>query len=314
MNNHISRTGVRYVDTEQDLKFKISLSLLLILSLTLTNCTDRKEEQDHNKPQIHVIKESSYQGIQKAFQRLNYHADQLDLGAPPIVVQTMPENLTNMINMEKRKWLFFKIVLPLVLLVNEEILLERRQLLDIENQFKSSNPLTEEQSRQLEAIATRYRLDLDTIEPATVFDILLRRVDIVPVDLALAQAANESAWGTSRFTRIANNLFGEWTFTPGTGIVPENRPEGEIYEVRKFPTIYDSVRSYANNLNSHRAYRKFRLLRAQQKTEESTLNGLTLAEGLISYSIRGDDYIQEIQAMIRQNNLDRLASVSLRNQ
>ncbi|MFO7764919.1 MAG: hypothetical protein R6V33_00650, partial [Pelovirga sp.] len=87
--------------------------------------------------------------------------------------------------------------------------------------------------------------------------------------------------------------------------------EGETYEVRKFPTLYDSVRSYANNLNSHEAYRPFRILRAQQRPE-GELDGLVLAEGLLSYSIRGEEYVREIQSMIRHNNLQRLGSVSLR--
>lgn len=131
---------------------------------------------------------------------------------------------------------------------------------------------------------------------------LLRRVDAVPLTLALAQAANESSWGQSRFAQEGNNLFGQWCFEEGCGLVPEGRPEGASYEVRSFDSINESVRSYLRNINTHIAYRDLRVKRAKARRNEGRLaSGVDLAGGLGSYSERGDDYIDEIRATIRIN-------------
>jgi Bax protein len=128
----------------------------------------------------------------------------------------------------------------------------------------------------------------------------------------LAQAANESAWGTSRFAQLGNNLFGEWTYTPGAGIIPEDRPPGASYEVRKFPSLYESIRSYMNNLNRNEAYLKLRETRESLRKEGKLVTGTSLAYGLSKYSQRGDEYISEIQVMIRQNQLARTNRAFLR--
>ncbi len=292
------------------MKTKCILSILFFLSLFLTSCRENVTPV-YEVPEAIVAEASSYQGLQETFNRHNYQLDQVDEGVPPLVIKQMPEDLDRIAETETRKRVFFKILLPLILLVNDEILTEREQLLAIQQQLDNADTLSPEQQHTLETLASRYQVDLKDKEASRAVEILLRRANIIPVELALAQAANESAWGTSRFTLVANNLFGQWTFIPGQGIVPEGRPEGETYEVRKFPTLYDSVRSYANNLNSHEAYRPFRILRAQQRPE-GELDGLVLAEGLLSYSIRGEEYVREIQSMIRHNNLQRLGSVSLR--
>ena len=292
------------------MKTKITLSILLFLSLLLASCRDSASPV-HGQQDVIVTSAQSYQGLQETFKLYNYELDQVDAGVPPLIVEKMPEDLDRITEIETRKQIFFKIMLPMILLVNEEIITEREQLLTIQQQIDNSEPLSSEQLKTLETLASRYRIDLEAVETPRAIEMLLRRANIIPVELALAQAANESAWGTSRFTLVANNLFGQWTFTPGRGIVPEGRPEGEIYEVRKFPTLYESVRSYANNLNSHQAYQPFRSLRAE-RNPESRFDGIVLAEGLLSYSIRGEDYVREIQAMIHQNNLQQLSNVGLR--
>lgn len=286
------------------------LFITLLFGLFLASCRDSVSPVGE-EPEVIDAGATSYQGLQETFKLYNYQLDQIDDGVPPLIVENMPKDLSRIPEVETRKQIFFKIMLPLILLVNEEILAEREQLLDIQQQYIKTKTLSTEQNATLQALAARYKVNLETSGVDQAIEILLRRANIIPVDLALAQAANESAWGTSRFSLVANNLFGQWTFTPGQGIVPEGRPEGEIYEVRKFSSIYDSVRSYANNLNTHHAYQDFRMLRQEQDTEQNP-DGLALAEGLLSYSIRGEDYIREIQAMIRHNNLQRLGNVSLR--
>ncbi|MBW6510389.1 MAG: glucosaminidase domain-containing protein [Desulfuromonadales bacterium] len=284
--------------------------IVLMLVLLLASCRDSTFPVEE-KPTPVVAGAPSYQGLQETFKRYNYQLDQIDDGIPPLFVEKMPDDLGHIAETETRKRLFFKIMLPLVLLVNEEILAEREQLLAIQQQLDHSDSLSPEQRATLDNLAARYRVDLKTEGLATAIDILLRRANIIPVELALAQAANESAWGTSRFSLVANNLFGQWTFIPGQGVVPEGRPEGEIYEVRRFSNLYESVRAYANNLNTHQAYQSFRYLREDQNIATKP-DGLALAEGLLSYSIRGEEYIREIQALIRHNNLQRLGGASLR--
>lgn len=286
------------------------LFITLILGLFLASCRDSVSPVGDD-PESIAASAPSYQGLEETFKLYNYQLDQLDDGVPPLIVETMPKDLSRITEIETRKRLFFKIMLPLVLLVNEEILAEREQLLTIQQELDSAKKLRPEQLTTLKKLASRYRVDLEAKDLATAIEILLRRANIIPVELALAQAANESAWGTSRFSLVANNLFGQWTFIPGQGIVPEGRPEGEIYEIRKFSSLYESVRSYANNLNTHQAYQSFRYLREDQNSA-AIPDGLALAEGLLSYSIRGEEYIREIQAMIRHNNLQRLGGVSLR--
>ena len=200
----------------------------------------------------------------------------------------------------------------MILLANDEIRVEREQLLILNQQLINQKQLDESQLQILTTLSKRYKVKTDEDQPEKAVHRLLDRIDIIPADLALAQAANESAWGTSRFSRVANNLFGEWTFIPGQGIIPEGRPEGETYEVQKFATVYDSVRSYLHNLNTHSAYKHLRQLRAESRVSGKSPEGLKLAEGLLRYSTRGEDYIKELQAMIRSNKLNRFASAKLR--
>ena len=130
---------------------------------------------------------------------------------------------------------------------------------------------------------------------------LLHRVDTIPVPLVMAQAANESNWGQSRFAQEGNNLFGEWCMSEGCGIVPEDRPSGDEHEVRVFGSVNESVEAYLHNINTHRAYRHLRKTRAQAHAEGRVASGLELAGHLKSYSERGAKYVEEIRATIRIN-------------
>ena len=115
----------------------------------------------------------------------------------------------------------------------------------------------------------------------------------------------------SRFAQHANNIFGEWTFTPGSGLVPKGRPEGEIYEVKRFKDLYASIRSYLRNLNTHSAYRSMRNKRQNLRKNGLPLTGYTLAGEMKFYSTRRDDYVDELRTMIKGNNLEKLNQVSL---
>jgi len=198
----------------------------------------------------------------------------------------------------QKKDAFFSFLYPRIVLANSRILIER-QYLETLNRKESLN---ETEKGWLEQQAERLRVDE---EPGSqeMFRRLQNRLDVIPPSLVMAQAANESAWGTSRFALKGNNLFGQWCFTKGCGIVPKSRGEDQSHEVADFASPYRSITSYIQNLNRHPSYQVVRDLRKQAREGGQFANGTTLAAGLGSYSERGDEYISEIRSMIRFNNL-----------
>jgi len=155
----------------------------------------------------------------------------------------------------------------------------------------------------LSGLRVEYELENEVLNTANLVNRLLRRVDIIPSSLALAQAANESAWGTSRFAVEGNNFYGQWCYTEGCGIVPARRIAGENHEVKSFDSVFESVKAYIMNLNTFPNYQKLRDIRQQVRQGGRSIDGISLSEGLDTYSSRGDDYIFELQSMIYSNNL-----------
>lgn len=198
-----------------------------------------------------------------------------------------------------RKAEFFDFVGSLIAEENERVATDRKRLVEI----ASKSEFSWLDHWWLVKLADDYRLDRESMDDEQVLAALLRRVDVVPMSLALAQAAKESGWGTSRFAREANNLFGEWCFRPGCGIVPQNRLEGRKHEVEAFETPRDSVVSYLRNLNTHERYRSFRLQRARLRKAGVGLSGVDLAEELAQYSERREEYVKDIKHLIQFNKL-----------
>lgn len=203
-------------------------------------------------------------------------------------------------DVKEKKRAFFEFLLPLVHEANARILNER-QLIE---KWQQNKKLTTEEQQKLEKIRLKYRVTTDDIEKQE--ELLLRRVQVIPPSIVLAQAANESAWGNSRFAREGNNLFGQWCFTEGCGMIPGARGDNASHEVQIFNTPFESVNSYMRNLNSHQQYHDLRVIREQSLIENEVINGLLLAEGLLGYSERGEEYVLEIQNMIRFNKLQQL--------
>jgi Bax protein len=185
--------------------------------------------------------------------------------------------------------------------VNSRIRDQRVRLIDLYRIFTGEGTLGEEDLRRLRDLCERYRVEWRSPPDREMFSSLLLRVDTVPLELALAQAANESGWGTSRFARKGNNIFGEWCFKPGCGLVPRERYPGKVHEVAVFSSPIDSLRSYMNKLNSHPAYRPFRILRYEMRLRGRRPDGYTLAKGLTKYSSLRQEYVERIQGMIRTN-------------
>jgi Bax protein len=228
----------------------------------------------------------------------------------PIDTQDMPANMAEISNQE-RKQLFVDILLPLILLSNQAISEERSDLVVLFRGTTQQSDLSGRQIRYLKVLAKKYKVKYDPQLGIPFRQEMLSRIDIIPVDLALAQAANESAWGRSRFARDARNIFGIWTWNPKLGLAPKRRDKGSRHYVRKFNSLGDSVAEYMRNLNTHRAYSDLRRLRASQRLHGQPLSGELLASGLLSYSTRGKDYVSSLRIIISSNQFDRYNNATL---
>ena len=202
-----------------------------------------------------------------------------------------------------RKLEFFAYLLPLVARENERLAGQRRRLEGIRDRLWYDGRLTAEDYRWLVTMAADYRVAFDDPEAATFWQRILRRVDAVPERLVLIQAAVESAWGTSRFAREGNNLFGQWCFRPGCGLVPSERAEEATHEVATFATVRAAVAAYLWNLNTGATYTGLREIRSRLRARGQYPRADALAVGLAGYSERRQDYVADLMLMIRQNDV-----------
>ena len=210
----------------------------------------------------------------------------------PFEVGMLPGEMKQIENSKVRKDLFIKIVLPLILSENNIIKIDRKNLFKILN--KSNN--TQREKDWIEKKFKQYGVvnkDLSTLKV---------RMDIIPVSLAIAQAAKETGWGTSRFAIEGNALFGQWTFS-GNGIKPAAADEGTKHKVMTFNVLKASVRAYQRNINTHSSYKEFRKARAIQRDNDEILNSLELVNFLYDYAENGEEYIETLKKIIQQNNL-----------
>lgn len=239
------------------------------------------------------------QDLAKGFKEIGYHLDDVrdDARVPRVFLAELPHDLHETAEVSLKKTVFFKMMLPLILNENERILADRNRLHRIKTSKALGAKIEARDRLWLVVLAERYKLKDENL------DVLLRRVDIVPPSLAMAQAAEESGWGTSRFARSANALYGQWTTADSQGIVPEDRPEGMDHKVRAFDNLAQSVSAYMRNLNTHRAYREFRKHRTLIRGKGQALDGATLAANLTRYSERGEKYVDSVRAIINVNKL-----------
>lgn len=227
---------------------------------------------------------------------------------PRVAVARLPPDLADQ-PAARRKVLFMQTLLPLILAENNAIRREKRVLA----RWREAG---EERGRELagafDRLRQRYRVDGE-LSAAQARDVLKSRVGVVPPSLALAQAAIETGWGTSRFALEGNNLFGEWTWDASQGLAPRRRDAGKSHYVRRFPGLRASVRGYLHNLNTHAAYAPLRARREASRAQGQAPDGNALAAGLAAYSERGQAYVDDVRTIIRQNRLERVAeSVRLR--
>ena len=206
-------------------------------------------------------------------------------------------------SIKQKKLSFFEHVYPLIEKENISVLKTRKELIEIRNRLLADRSLSIVDKNRLNDLAKKYNLSKSQKDNNILLDQLLVSIDIIPPSLAMAQSANESAWGKSRFARQANNYFGQWCFSKGCGIIPKQRSAKSRHEVRRFDSVQASVRSYIKNINTTRAYSGLRKIRHTIRLSDEKPGGHKLAEGLLKYSSRGKEYVKEIRAMIRQNKL-----------
>ena len=188
--------------------------------------------------------------------------------------------------------LFIQIILPLVIKENNNIRLDRKKLFSILNKSKNTNI----EKNWLNSKFKQYGVankDLSTLKI---------RMDEIPISMAIAQAAKETGWGTSRFAQEGNALFGQWTWS-GEGIKPSEADDNTTHKVMKFRVLQASVRAYQRNLNTHSSYKNFRSARAELRGEGKKLDSMILTEHLDKYAETGKEYVRVLQQIINQNRL-----------
>jgi len=200
-------------------------------------------------------------------------------------------------DIKQKKTAFFNFMRGIVKTENKRVLERRNKLGSLRN--KPSLTVTEKQ--WLLNTAKKYNVEFSDIKSRKTWQNLMSRVDIVPIELTMAQAANESSWGTSRFARKGRNFFGQWCFRKGCGLVPSRRNKGARHEVAVFKTVNASVAAYIHNLNTGRVYAGLRKIRQQLRAKNKQPEAIAMAGGLIKYSTRRMAYVKEIRAMIRYN-------------
>lgn len=206
-------------------------------------------------------------------------------------------------NVTIKKQQFFDYLEDYVDEENQQLIEVRENLEPLAEMAQREVPFSERERGWLSQLADSYDLDPADLTDKELLSELMLRVDVIPVSLVLAQAANESAWGTSRFALEGNNLFGQWCFEEGCGLVPRRRASGATHEVKSFDSVAGAVSGYFNNINTNQSYEYLRELRADMREEQQQIDSMVLAFGLGRYSQRGDHYVDEVQNIIQQNDL-----------
>ena len=220
----------------------------------------------------------------------------------PIYFTQFPRDLDALQSTKLKKETFIKIVLPLIVAENERILADREKL-NVVSKKKFTTDLEKQWLRQK---LLEYKVKKGDLKE------LLIRMDIIPTSIALAQAAKESGWGTSRFALEGNAIFGQWTWS-GQGIAPLDRESDKNHKILKFPILRASVKAYQNNLNTHKSYSKFRQKRSSLRDKNKKIKGLELTETLNNYAQTGSEYTKILNQIIKQNRLTDFEPVRLVN-
>ena len=260
--------------------------------------------QDTNKESENYAVSLDTQITLNLFENLKYDLKKIRQGQPvkPIYLSQLPKDLNQLKNTKKKKDTFIKIIMPLILDENNKILENRRKLFKILG--KSTNSMGEK--RWLKRRFKEYGIKKGDITALKV------RMDIIPPSIAIAQAAIESGWGTSRFALEGNAMFGQWTWSKN-GIEPTDKSKNQGHKILKFSMLRSSVKAYKNNLNTHNGYKEFREKRAELRKNNKKISGLKLVNYLYNYAAIGKEYIKILKKAIDQNGLTDFDDAILMN-
>ncbi|MDA9556119.1 glucosaminidase domain-containing protein [Vibrio sp.] len=285
--------------------------VLFALATMVVGCSDSRIEQTQKEQK----EESTNSGVLTRVDEEKKHT--VDFSLPylsnSIRVTTAGNKVSsfkrfdNISDVNTKKRAFFEYLKDGVALENSRVIKERTFIIGLWGNLDANKTLARHELELLKLISTQYKVKFDDNNLSNDwFKLLLSHVDVIPEALVLSQAANESAWGTSRFVREGNNYFGQWCYTKGCGLIPKQRTEGMVHEVAAFDTPQESIYGYFMNINRNKAYRSLRNIRSQRASKGLPLHSpdaaKELAEGLLHYSERGVEYVQELQSMIRYNN------------
>jgi Bax protein len=243
--------------------------------------------------------------LERAFQRAEFNLSSIRAGkaaVPHLLLEKWPEGFETMKRTDRKKALFIQTLLPLVIHVNMRIEAQRATLRRIIRRKQQGHLLSRREKAWLRGLAKLYRTSPEKLET------LLLRIAPIPPSLAIAQAAAETGWGTSRFARKANALFGQWTYDATEGLKPKDADPGTRHAIKRYDRLLGSAWDYARNLNTNAAYRGLRQLRSKGRT-----SGTALAGTLEKYSERGTKYVTLLRRIIAQNRLAELDKTRLRN-
>ncbi len=256
---------------------------------------------------LHLFDSETTEDLMKRLSQAG-NADSELLQVPNLAPANLPSDIVKQ-DGQFRKNVFIRSLLPHIIFQNSLINSERETILEYLFKLKNSDVIPASLREAVMPLFDKYRVKVTLSNDLPGEDAVMRlleKVDVIPVSLALAQAANESGWGTSRFAMEGNNLFGHWKLQGSGGMIPEGRPEGETYTLAIFPHISNAVERYFYNLNTHRAYREFRNMRMKMRQRGVSLDAVLLATTLNLYSERGYDYVLSLVDIIRQNKLEQL--------
>ena len=248
---------------------------------------------EENNSEINLVRYTTSE-IDSLFKEVNYNLNDVrDTKLfKPIDIGLLPNEIKNIANTKKRKEMFMIIVLTLIVKENNKIRIDRKRLFTILNKNSNTNIEKKWLEKKYKQYGVRQK-DLSTLKI---------RMDEIPVSLAIAQAAKETGWGTSRFALKGNALFGQWTWS-GEGLKPKNADQGKDHKVMKFHSLQLSVRAYLRNLNTHSTYKNLRKARTELRNQNKPLDSFILSKHLDKYAETGSQYIEVLKKIIEQNNL-----------
>lgn len=243
------------------------------------------------------------------FKKYEFSVDSFlnDESANLIIFSSLPDDFMEIKSVNERKKLFINTLLPIIYSENLKILEDRKKILDWWNESQGENFSRDFWPSWLFELSEKYETSDSNLGN------LLMKVDVIPISMALAQAAIESGWGTSRYLREGNAIYGQYTFEKDRGIRPERRESNEKFFIKKFSNLSESTRSYFKNINTHRAYDDFREERKKLRMNGVKLSGVKLVKFLTSYSERRDEYVKDVENIIQSNNFMKFDNSYLAN-